>query len=258
MKIPKIIHYCWFGPKDIPEKELKCINSWKKIFPDYEIALWNEDSFDFKSNNFAAQAYETGAYAFVSDYVRTKVLYENGGLYLDTDVEVLKNFITHLTDDKCLLGFETRSQIGTAVMRFTPKHPLMKEFLNFYQHNDFVDSRGNTNTIANVSILTDILKARGLIADGTGQLLEDINICPREYFYPKKISDVEFRIVDETVAIHKCSNSWMTERERSRGNNIVWINIMRPFLRWLRNTGRNVIGEKNIQNLEVRIRNILK
>ena len=258
MNIPKIIHYCWFGPEDIPEKELKCIKSWSAILPDYELMFWNEDSFDFKLNNFAFQAYKDRAYAFVSDYVRTNVLYEHGGIYLDADVELLKGFDGFLIDDKCLLGFENRSQIGTALMRFTPKHPLIHEFLNYYQHNDFVDSKGNVNTIANVRILNDILKGRGLIADGSCQVLDEIKIYPREYFYPKKISDIDFRIVDETVAIHKFSSSWMSEREKNRGKNIIWINLMRPLLRRLRNFGQKIIGGRHIQSIEVRIRNILK
>jgi len=258
MNIPKIIHYCWFGPKDIPEKELKCIKSWSAILPDYELMFWNEDSFDFKSNNFASQAYENRAYAFVSDYVRTNVLYEHGGIYLDTDVELLADFDQLLINNKCFLGFETRSQIGTALMRFTPKHPVICEFLNFYQHNDFVDGRGNINTIANVRILTDILKARGLIVDGSHQVLDDIKIYPREYFYPKKVSDINFRVTDETVAIHKFSSSWMSQREKNRGKNIIWINLMRPFLRRMRSLGKRALGGEIIQSIEVRIRNILK
>jgi mannosyltransferase OCH1-like enzyme len=258
MNIPKTIHYCWFGPEDIPEKELKCIKSWVNTLPDYELMFWNEKSFDVKTNKFAAQAYEKNAYAFVSDYVRTKVLYHHGGVYLDTDVEVFEAFNGILKNDKCFLGFETRSQVGTAVMRFTPKHPVIKAFLDFYEGNNFINRRGEFNTIANVSILTDILKTRGLIVDGNHQTLDDIEVYAREYFYPKKISDLEFKISDETVAIHKCSNSWMTERERRRGRNTIWIKKMRPILRGIRKSGRRLLGENVIMSIEVRVRNILK
>ena len=86
MKIPKIIHCCWFGPNAIPNKEQKCMESWKVYFPDYEVKLWNENNFDINENQFVKQAYETSHFAFVSDYVRTKVLYEHGGIYLDTNV----------------------------------------------------------------------------------------------------------------------------------------------------------------------------
>jgi len=258
MKIPKIIHCCWFGPKPIPELELKCIESWKKYFPDYKIILWNEETFDINEAPFVQQAYETKHYAFVSDYVRTKVLYEHGGIYLDTDVEILQSFDKILAQDICFLGFETRAKIGTAVMGFIQKHDVLKKFLNFYRDNNFRKKNGDINTIANVTILTDVLCKMGLIADGTPQLIKDIQVLPREYFYPKKISDSEFRISSQTIAVHRCSNSWMTERERNRGNNKLWINIMRPLLRFFRNLGLTVFGAERVQNIEIKIRNILK
>ena len=91
-KIPKIIHYCWFGKKDKPDIVNHCINSWKKVLDDYEIIEWNEDNFDVESNTYVKQAYESGKFAFVSDFVRIKALYDYGGIYLDTDVEVFKKF----------------------------------------------------------------------------------------------------------------------------------------------------------------------
>ena len=258
MKIPKIIHCCWFGSNEIPEKEHKCMESWKKYFPEHDVKLWNENNFDINENIFAKQAYEANHFAFVSDYVRTKVLYEYGGLYLDTDVEILQNFDSVLSKETCFLGFETRAKIGTAVMGFTPKHDVLKHFLKFYQSNNFRKKNGDINTIANVTILTDVLSKRGLIADGTSQTIDDIEVFQREYFYPKKISDSEFVISLQTIAVHKCSNSWMTERERSRGNNKIWINIMRPLLRFFRNLGLNIFGGEHIRQIEIKIRNILK
>ena len=258
MKIPKIIHCCWFGPNAIPQKELTCMESWKAYFPEHEVKLWNENNFDINENLFAKQAYEANHFAFVSDYVRTKVLYEHGGIYLDTDVEILQNFDSVLRKEFCFLGFETRAKIGTAVMGFSPQHDVLKHFLNFYQSNNFRKKNGDINTIANVTILTDILSKRGLITDGTSQTIDDIEVFQREYFYPKKITDSEFRISSQTIAVHRCSNSWMTERERNRGNNKLWINIMRPLLRFFRNLGLTVFGAERVQNIEIKIRNILK
>lgn len=256
--LPKIIHYCWVGPNPIPEKELECIRSWKKYLSEYELMFWDEDTFDVNTNVFATQAYESGNYAFVSDYVRTKVLYEYGGIYLDTDVEILGNLDKILINENCFLGFENRAKLGTAVMGFTPKHPVLEKFMDFYQKNDFKDDNGDVNTIANVTILTDILSKLGLVTDGTSQKVKDIDIYPREYFYPKKISDNEFRVTEQTIAIHKCSNSWMTDRERKRGKNLIWVNVMRPLLRSIRELGLNVIGTERIQKIEIKIRNILK
>lgn len=258
MQIPKIIHYCWFGPKPIPPLELKCMESWNFFFSDYKFMFWNEESFDVSESSFVKQAYESKHYAFVSDYVRTKVLYEYGGIYLDTDVEILQNFDMVLKKEVCFLGFETRAKVGTAVMGFTPQHNVLKKFLKFYSDNNFINKNGDVNTIANVTILTDILSKSGLITGGTKQTINDITIFSREYFYPKKISDREFRISSKTVAVHKCSNSWMTDKERRRGNNKIWINIMRPLLRFFRNIGLNILGAERIQNIEIKIRNVLK
>jgi mannosyltransferase OCH1-like enzyme len=257
MSLPKVIHYCWFGPNAIPEKELMCIESWTRYLPEYEIMFWNENSFDVKQNLFASQAYDTGHYAFVSDYVRAKVLFEYGGVYLDSDVEIFSKFPAFLEKSDNFLGFETKAKLGTAIMGFVPKHNVISEFIKVYD-DKFIDDNGNLNTIANVSYLTDILKKSGLNLDGSNQIVQDITVYAREYFYPKKLSDTEFKIVDQTLAVHKCSNSWMTDREKNRGNNKFWIEVVRPSLRFLRKVGVSVIGSKNIKTYEIKIRNMLK
>jgi len=258
MLIPKIIHYCWVGPNPIPEKELECIRSWKKYLPEYELMFWNEKTFDINSNIFSKQAYEAKYYAFVSDYIRTKVLYEYGGIYLDTDVEILDNLDEILVKGNCFLGFESRSKIGTALMGFTPKHYVIGEFVNYYMNNDFQDAKGNVNTIANVSIFTDLLTDYGLVLDGKGNKIKDIDIYPREYFFPKKLSDDEFRITEQTLAVHKYSCSWLSENEIKRGNSKVWRKLIRPQLRLFKNVGIKLLGKQSIQKIEIKIRNILK
>lgn len=186
MSIPKIIHYCWFGPKQIPDLERNCMESWKKFFPDYEIKFWNEETFDISLNTFSQQAYDGGHYAFVSDYVRTKVLYEYGGIYLDTDVEILSSFEHVIKDGFSFLGFENSTHIGSAVMGMSKKNPIMGEFMNYYLNNSFINDRGDINTIANVIKLTDILSSHGLNKNGSRQIIKNIDIYPRDYFYPKK------------------------------------------------------------------------
>ena len=114
-KIPKIIHYCWFGKKEKPNIVKKCISSWKVILKDYEIIEWNEENFDISSNNFVRQAYENGKFAFVSDYVRVYALYNYGGIYLDTDVEVFKNF-DPLLNNESFWGFEEKNFIATSTI----------------------------------------------------------------------------------------------------------------------------------------------
>lgn len=257
--IPKIIHYCWFGPNPIPETEKKCIASWKRFFPDYDFKFWNEKTFDLDSAPlFAKQAYEHKRFAFVSDYVRVKVLHDFGGLYFDSDLEVLKGFDVVLKNNFNFLGFETKAHLGTAVMGFCPRHKILREFLDYYENHPFLDEKGRMNNIANVTILTDILTPLGLISDGSFQQVDDIYIYNREWFYPKKISNTEFCYTNETIAVHRCSNSWMTEKQRKRGNNRFWIKILRPILQKGRLWGQKIIGKERINHLEIIIRNKLK
>jgi len=258
MNIPKVIHYCWFGKGPIPEKENQCIETWKKHFPDYELKLWNEENFDYGSCSFAKQAYDSKKYAFVSDYARAKLLYEYGGLYLDTDVKVIKPFHQLLENATGIVGFERKAFVGTAVIGCQPYDPCMKELLAYYETHDFLQKDGSFDNIANVSVLTDILKERGLILGGERQTIQGYEIYNRELFYPKKMDENDFRVTEETVAIHMCSNSWMTERERKRGNNKFWIEVVRPFLRWSRSIGIKLIGKERIRNIEIKLRNKLK
>lgn len=254
--IPKIVHYCWFGGKEIPEKEKECISTWGNFFPSYEFKFWNEENFDYISNNYARQAYETGKYAFVSDYARAKVLYDYGGVYLDTDVKILKSlpFADGLSG---IMGFETKSFIGTAVIASEPANNCIKELLDYYENHDFLQTDGTVDNIANTSILTDIMVNKGLCLGGNHQKVAGYVVYPREYFYPKKISETEFHIVDETCAIHMCSNSWLSEREKKRGTNRIWINFIRPLLRKIRRAGIRIVGAEKMRTIEIKLRNKL-
>ena len=255
--IPKVIHYCWFGNNPMPEKEQKCIESWKKFFPDFEIKKWDESNFDYSSCEFAKQAYEKKSFAFVSDYARAKILYEEGGLYLDTDVKIIKPF-PEMIESSGFIGFERRHFLGTAVLASEKNNPIIKKLLDYYETNDFMTKDGFVDIIANVSILTDIFKDKGLKLGGKRQTLAGFEIFNREVFYPKKMADDEFKTTEETLAIHKCSNSWMTERERKRGNNSFWINVCRPVLRKSRNTIQKIFGKEKTRKIEIKTRNKLR
>lgn len=257
MGIPKIIHYCWFGENDIPDKEKSCINTWREFFPDYEFKFWNETNFNLNDCLFAKQAYDVKKYAFVSDYARAKVLYEYGGIYLDTDVKILEKF-PEIKAKNGFMGFERKAFLGTAVLGCNKYNPNIKELLKYYENNTFIQKDGSFDNIANVSILTDIMKEKGLVLGGEAQLVDGFEIFNREVFYPKKISDYEFKVTENTCAIHMCSNSWLSERERKRGNNKFWIEVMRPLLRWLRSLGIKIIGKEKIRNIEIKLRNKLR
>lgn len=256
--IPKIIHYCWLGPKPIPETEQECIASWKVHFPDYKFKFWNEETFDISSSLFAKQAYEAKKYAFVSDYVRVKVLEQYGGIYFDTDYEVLMAFDDVLAEGYNILGFENKTRIGTAFLAFKPHHPLIQAFLSYYDSHTFMDERGNIDMTANVVVLTDLLKEKGLECLRHTQIVEDMKIYPREYFYPKKLSNDNFNIFPETRGIHRFSCSWLSDKQKKRGNNWFWLNCVRPFLKRMRNIGLKVLGKESIRRIEIKIRNILK
>ena len=258
MSVEKVIHYCWFGRGPIPEKEAKCIESWWKYFPGYEIKLWNEDNFDFRGCVFAEQAYEKKKYAFVSDYARAKVLYEYGGVYMDTDVLVLKPFSEIVEHADGIVGFERKSFIGTAVIGCRAKDPIIEELLRYYEEHSFIQEDGSFDNIANVSILTDIMKEKGLVLGGERQKVASFEVYNRELFYPKKLAEDDFRIEEATVAVHMCSNSWLSERERKRGSSKIWIEVVRPCLRGMRTVGIKVFGKERIRALEIKLRNMLR
>lgn len=257
MKRPKVIHYCWFGEQQLPEREMKCIESWRKWLPDYEIKKWNENNFDYKQCTFARQAYERRQYAFVSDYARAKILYEQGGIYFDTDVEVLKKIPAFIIE-KNFMGFERKAFVGTAILAVEPGNESIRELLDYYENHDFVQKDGTVDQIANVSVLTDIMKKKGLVLGGKRQRVDGIEVFNREVFYPKKISETEFRVTEETLAIHLCSNSWMSEREKRRGNSFFWTQVVRPFFRGIRRIGICVFGKEKIRKLEIKVRSRLR
>lgn len=213
--IPKIVHYCWFGAKDKPEIVKKCIASWKEKLPDYQIIEWNESNFDFNSSNYALEAYKEGKFAFVSDVVRVKVLYEYGGIYLDTDVEVFKSFDKILNTDNCLFGFEEKNYIGTSFIATVPKHKLILELLSKYKNTSFYDKDGSINQTTNVIMLTEILCNKGLNRNGKFQIIDgDITIYPQEYFSPYDYINCVSKATEETYCMHHFYVSWMSKSTR--------------------------------------------
>lgn len=181
--IPKIIHYCWFGKQPKPDKVQKCINTWYEKMPDYQIIEWNEENFDYQELQYTHDAYQAGKYAFVSDVARVKALFEMGGFYLDTDVEVFKSFDC-LLEKKCIFGFEEKNYVATSFMACTPRFDLMRNFYEEYINTDFV-LNGQQNVTTNVIRLTDLLLAKGLKMNNEHQILEDeVEVFPQEFFSP--------------------------------------------------------------------------
>lgn len=210
--IPKKIHYCWFGKKPLPQEARKCIESWKKYCPDYEIIEWNENNYDLNKNEYVKYTYENKKYAFLTDYVRLDIIYNEGGIYLDTDVEIVKNFDPLLNSDG-FIGMEQTGTINTGQGFGARKfHPFVKENKEYYEKKSFFDKNGEFKREICVPITTKILKNKGLKNKNEKQLIYEMNIYPTDYFCPKKIGTNKITITNNTYSIHHFESSW-------KGNN---------------------------------------
>ena len=207
--IPKIIHYCWFGKRKIPEKLQVCMKTWQEQLPDYKIMRWDEDCFDVQSTVWTREAYAAKKYAFVSDYVRLLALEEYGGIYFDTDVLVKKSF-DPLLCHYGFMGFENDLYLASAVMGFEPHYPVVKEFLEFYRDRTFITENGQLNNEANVIMMTEICKQHGLAIDNSEQEIAGVHIYPREFFCPLDFYHNDHTTKD-TMAIHLFDASWLDE-----------------------------------------------
>jgi len=201
--IPKIIHLIWFGGNPYPPLVEKCINSWKQYLPDYEIMKWDESNFDIHCNKYVEQAYEAKKWAFVSDYVRLWALYNYGGIYLDTDVEIVKPLDFALTN-KGFSAFEVKDCVAMGVIGFVPNHPILVELFEQYSNRTFLLDGGRYDTTTNVRLVTDYLIKRGLILNGKEQTVADMKIYPDKYFYANNLSIAG----SSSIAIHHATASW--------------------------------------------------
>lgn len=215
-KIPKIIHYCWFGRGYMNDMILSCIDSWKKVLTDYEFILWNEDNFDINSNIYTKEAYESGKWAFVTDYVRLWALYNYGGIYLDTDVEILKpldRFLKH----SAFSGFENKYNIPTGIMGSCKGNIWIKYLLDYYKNKRFINDNGEYILVPNTKIITDMSKTKGLILNGKYQtIMDDVHIYPKCYFAPKSYITGNIKLTKDTYCIHHFNGSWLGENNISR------------------------------------------
>jgi mannosyltransferase OCH1-like enzyme len=213
--IPKVIHYCWFGGNPLSELALKCLESWKKYCPDYEIIEWNEKNFDLNCNSYVKEAYEAKKWAFITDYVRLFVLHEHGGIYMDTDVEVIKNIDRFLVHE-AFSGFETTENIPTAIMGAKKGNGWIRFLLSYYNDKHFIQPDGSLDTTTNVVTITNMTKDRyNLILNNTFQEISDCAVFyPKDYFCPKDYDNGEITLTENTYCIHHFSGSWKTEKEK--------------------------------------------
>lgn len=221
--IPKVIHYCWFGGKPLPPLAEKCIASWKKYLPYYEIKRWDESNFDVNMIPYTQQAYEAKKYAFVSDFARFWILYNYGGLYFDTDVEVIKPMDDIIAAGP-FMGCEnpyqegaTPNKLGVAPglgLGVNPGLGLYKELLELYSNLSFLKPNGKTHTKTIVEYTTEFLCEKGLRNTHSIQNIEGVNIYPADFFCPMSYETGEINISDNTRTIHHYAKSWHGPKEK--------------------------------------------
>ena len=213
-KIPKIIHYCWFGRSKKNNNILKCIDTWKRILPDYQIIEWNESNFDTSYNEYVKEAYESKKYAFVSDVARLYALYNYGGIYFDTDIEVLTNIDPYL-DSSMVLAFESESMLMSAFIATEKNNNTIKEFLEIYSSMNFLQEDGSFNIIANTVYLTELMEKNGLVLNNKKQILLDGTVVyPMDIFGAFDADNSCFVISNKTVLVHRCAASWADNKFR--------------------------------------------
>lgn len=208
MCLPKNIHYCWFGRKPLPKLALKCINSWRKFLPEFQITEWNEDNFDVNIIPYTAEAYKRGKFAFVSDFARFWILYNQGGLYFDTDVEIIKS-MDDIIENGPFIGIENDNQriyIAPGLgMGAYSKMIFYKEIISIYEKynpQDLIEPLLIKET-------TDLFVSKGFKLIDKIQKIDDITIYPNEYFNPKDDYTGKIHITDNTRAIHHFAKSWV-------------------------------------------------
>lgn len=219
--IPKIIHYCWFGGNPIPEFNKKCIESWKKYCPDYEIIEWNEGNIDLNSNNYMKEAYASRIWGFVPDVARLQIIYEYGGVYLDTDVELLKP-LDDLLNNHAFMGIENGNTNTIALglgFGAEKNDPLIKILLDDYNGRRFIKSDGTLDRTSAPMIQTAVLKKIGFNGKNIKQTIMSAVIYPSEFFCPKSVITGFLNVTKNTYSIHHYDASWYNEEQKNYKKN---------------------------------------
>lgn len=209
--IPKIIHYCWLSGEEFPKEIRKCIDSWKRILPDYEIKLWDTSNFDVKICQYTREAFSVKKYAFVSDFVRLYALYHYGGIYLDSDIEVLRP-IDDLLGEKAFTGFEDEFNVAAWIFGSEKGNPIFKELMDEYYNRKFIKENGEYDMTPNPKYVTECMVRHGLkLKQDTVQRLDNITVFPMEYFCPFNPYRRDKRFTKNTYVNHYFNGAWRPE-----------------------------------------------
>lgn len=211
--IPKILHYCWFGDKAIPKKNLQWMKSWEKFCPDYKIIEWNERNYDVSKNRYMFEAYKAKKWAFVPDYARLDIIYQHGGIYLDTDIELVKNLDEFLYQE-AFCGFENEKAIAFGLGFGAKKHfNILKEIMNDYRDLSFKNLDGSLNLTASPFYLTNVMRRFGLKLNGKYQIVKEMAVYPEKVLCGKNFHTGNYRITKDTYAIHHYDASWFSKEK---------------------------------------------
>jgi len=233
MAIPKILHYCWFGNGEYPKRERKCIASWSKYLTEFTFKKWDESNFDIHCNKYVEEAYNARKFMYVSDYCRLKALYEEGGLYLDTDCLIKKDFFP-LMGEGAFTGYGgDNREIAAHALAFPPAHPFIKECLDSYEGQSFVNADGSLYLYTVNLRMTELLQKHGFVPNGEKQQICGITVYPMTYFcplsmLPDTVGDCKSK---NTYCIHVWSDKGL-KRERN------------PIIRFAHKTGLNKLKRK--------------
>ena len=246
--IPKVIHYCWFGGKPLDALGEKCLKSWKKYFPDYEIIRWDESNVDLTSCQYIKEAYAAKKWAFVSDYIRFKIMYEHGGVYFDTDVEVVRTFDDILKNGSFMgceqpdlkKGMRVAPGLGFAV---EPGLDVIREIIDHYESSSFYNDDGSLNLqLTVVERTTNILRQHGLKESMDSQQVAGLTVYATDYFCPIHADTHQMSMTANTHSIHWYAGSWVEPMVKFRSS--VYRILSRMFGENAANRIRKVIRGK--------------
>jgi len=209
-QIPKVLNYAWFGGNTMPDKNKRCIDSWRKFCPDYQIVEWNEGNYDVSSHHFPRDAYAARKYAFVADFAKLQLAYQYGGIFLDVDVEIIKN-LDELLYNTAYCGFHNHYEVAFGLGLGTVAGlPIVKELLDMY--DDTIFSADDTGKLACNILQTQGLQRYGLILNGSFQIIDGLAVYPTEYFNPILFTSGQAKITENTYSAHFPDVSWEDER----------------------------------------------
>lgn len=246
--IPKIVHYCWFGRGEKSDLIKKCIHSWHNYLPDWEFIEWNEDNYDFSKNQYAYDAYKQKKWAFVADYARFDVLNQYGGVYFDTDVELLRSIPDEILCQEAFTGFQSNNRVNPGLVFGAEKGQLgLKKLLDIYQQWKFEIIEG-VKTPNILDAFNEAFFSDGLILDGKFQIVSGIAIYPNEVFCCYDFETLTLDIKPETISVHYFAASWLPKKQKMKQNCIRFaVRILGPER--YKKMKRLLLGERDASSL---------